>query len=85
MTLDRLHQQCVETITIDTFKHETIDCVKHKVQLKAGIPADQHVQLCNDFYLERGGGLEDGRTVYEFNIEPESTLHLMLPNRSRRP
>ena len=62
-------------ITLDFVPEKTVQDVKKKIRDELGIPTEQQ-QL---FF--HGKEIEDGRTLNDYNIPKESTIHLIL----RRP
>ncbi|RXK37631.1 ubiquitin-40S ribosomal protein S27a [Tremella mesenterica] len=60
------------TLTLDLNSETTVDNVKSLITLRQGIPESEQRLVFG------GKQLQDGRTLGEYDVQKESTLHLMM-------
>ena len=61
-----------QCMTLDVDRNESIDVIKAKIQEKQGIPQEQQRLIW------AGKDLQIGKTLSDYNIQQDSTLHLVI-------
>ncbi|KAF8603243.1 hypothetical protein BDV93DRAFT_544909 [Ceratobasidium sp. AG-I] len=68
-----------KTITLEVERNEDINTIRRKIQDKEGIPPEQQTLVF------AGAQLGDEQTLLDYNIQKESTIHLILQLRGGKP
>ena len=61
-----------KSIVLEVSPSDKIEDIKEKIREREGIPPDQQR------FIYSGKQIEDGKTIQDYNIKPDSTLHMVL-------